>query len=70
MSCKEFTIYNFNLGLYGVTRITFELAPAGDWIQTFDIDVLLQRWVQDFTIFHDIALVRRFAHRKWKHFGS
>ena len=29
----EFTIYNFNLGLYGVLRITFELAPAGDWIK-------------------------------------
>ena len=42
----EFTIYNFNLGLYGVLRITFELAPAGDWIQTFDVDVLLQRHLQ------------------------
>ncbi|CAL1168649.1 unnamed protein product [Cladocopium goreaui] len=27
-------------------RITFELAPAGDWIQNFDIDVLLQRHLQ------------------------
>lgn len=42
----ELTIYNFNLGLYGVMRITFELAPAGDWIQNFDIDVLLQRHLQ------------------------
>ena len=42
----EFTIYNFNLGLYGVLRITFELAPAGDWIQTFDVDVLLQKHLQ------------------------
>jgi hypothetical protein len=43
VSAEELTIYNFNLGLYGVMRITFELAPAGDWIQNFDIDVLLQR---------------------------
>ena len=52
---EELTIYNFNLGLYGVMRITFELAPAGDWIQTFDIDVLLQRrpWSKCVTLFQE-----------------
>lgn len=42
----EFTIYNFNLGLYGVNRIVFEVAAAGDWTQTYEIDVLLQRHLQ------------------------
>mmetsp|Transcript_30472 Transcript_30472/g.70259 ORF Transcript_30472/g.70259 Transcript_30472/m.70259 type:complete len:749 (-) Transcript_30472:163-2409(-) len=42
----EFTIYNFNLGLYAVCRIVFEIAAAGDWTQTFNIDVLLQRNLQ------------------------
>ncbi|CAK9082124.1 unnamed protein product [Durusdinium trenchii] len=42
----EFTIYNFNLGLYGVCRIVFEIAAAGDWTQTFEIDVLMQRNLQ------------------------
>ena len=40
---EEFTIYNFNLGLYGVCRIVFEIAAAGDWTQTFELDVLMQR---------------------------
>ena len=43
---QEFTIYNFNLGLYGVCRIVFEIAAAGDWTQTFEIDVLMQRNLQ------------------------
>eukprot|EP00438_Fugacium_kawagutii_P024201 Skav221740 [mRNA] locus=scaffold821:58099:66110:+ [translate_table: standard] len=42
----EFTIYNFNLGLYGVCRIIFEVAAAGDWTSTFEIDVLMQRHLQ------------------------
>ncbi|CAJ1349115.1 unnamed protein product [Effrenium voratum] len=42
----EFTIYNFNLGLYGVCRIVFEIAAAGDWTQTFELDVLMQRNLQ------------------------
>jgi len=42
----EFTIYNFNLGLYGVCRIVFEVAAAGDWSSTFEIDVLVQRHLQ------------------------
>ena len=43
---KEFTIYNFNLGLYGVCRIVFEVAAAGDWTPTFEVDVLVQRNLQ------------------------
>lgn len=43
---EEFTIYNFNLGLYGVCRIVFEVAAAGDWTQTFEVDVLVQRNLQ------------------------
>eukprot|EP00439_Symbiodinium_sp_Y106_P074710 s1139_g14.t1 len=42
----EFVIYNFNLGLYAVCRIVFEIAAAGDWTQTFNIDILLQRNLQ------------------------
>mmetsp|Transcript_118284 Transcript_118284/g.359807 ORF Transcript_118284/g.359807 Transcript_118284/m.359807 type:complete len:613 (+) Transcript_118284:1-1839(+) len=39
----EFTIYNFNLGFYGVCRMAFELAPSGRWTNTFDVEVLQQR---------------------------
>lgn len=39
----DFTIYNFNQGLYGVCRIVFEVAPSGAWTNTFYIDVLEQR---------------------------
>jgi len=39
----EFTIYNLNLGLYAVCRITFEVSPVGGWLKTFDIDILDQR---------------------------
>jgi len=39
----EFTIYNLNLGLYAVCRITFEISPVGGWLKTFDIDILDQR---------------------------
>jgi len=39
----EFTIYNLNIGLYAVCRITFEISPVGGWIKTFDIDILDQR---------------------------
>lgn len=42
----EFTIYNFNLGLYGVCRLVFEVAAAGDWTNSFEIDVLMQRHLQ------------------------
>lgn len=43
---QEFTTYNFNLGLYAVIRIVFEIAPAGDWTRTFEVDILLQRHLQ------------------------
>lgn len=39
----EFTIYNLNLGLYAVNRITFEISPVGGWLKTYDIDILDQR---------------------------
>jgi len=39
----EFTIYNLNLGLYAVVRITFEISPVGGWLKIFDIDILDQR---------------------------
>jgi len=39
----EFTIYNLNLGLYAVCRISFEVSPVGGWLKTFDIDILDQR---------------------------
>eukprot|EP00931_Biecheleriopsis_adriatica_P103951 TRINITY_DN78726_c0_g1_i1.p1 TRINITY_DN78726_c0_g1~~TRINITY_DN78726_c0_g1_i1.p1 ORF type:complete len:750 (+),score=160.84 TRINITY_DN78726_c0_g1_i1:64-2313(+) len=39
----DFTVYNFNLGLYAVCRLVFEIAPGGDWTKTFEIDILLQR---------------------------
>lgn len=31
---------------YGVCRIVFEVAAAGDWSSTFEIDVLVQRHLQ------------------------
>ena len=43
---EEFTTYNFNLGLYAVIRIVFEIAPAGDWTRSFEVDILLQRHLQ------------------------
>ncbi|CAE8675705.1 unnamed protein product, partial [Polarella glacialis] len=39
----DFTIYNFNLGLYAVCRMVYEVAPSGDWTTTFTVDVLIQR---------------------------
>ena len=31
---------------YGVCRLAFEVAAAGDWTNTFEIDVLMQRHLQ------------------------
>jgi len=39
----EFVIYNMNLGLYAVCRISFEISPVGGWLKIFDIDILDQR---------------------------
>jgi hypothetical protein len=39
----DFTIYNFNLGLYAACRIAFEVAPSGRWFKTFDVTVFQQR---------------------------
>jgi len=43
MLTLEFTVLNFNLGIFGVCKITFEIAPSGDWMHTFDIEVLVPR---------------------------
>jgi hypothetical protein len=42
----EFTLYNFNLGLYAVCRIAFEISPAGTWLKTFDVDIIGQRFLK------------------------
>eukprot|EP00747_Dinoflagellata_sp_TGD_P064563 gnl/TRDRNA2_/TRDRNA2_153955_c1_seq1.p1 gnl/TRDRNA2_/TRDRNA2_153955_c1~~gnl/TRDRNA2_/TRDRNA2_153955_c1_seq1.p1 ORF type:complete len:762 (+),score=126.55 gnl/TRDRNA2_/TRDRNA2_153955_c1_seq1:93-2378(+) len=39
----EFTIYNFNMGLYAVCRIVFEVAPSGRWENTFNLDIIENR---------------------------
>jgi hypothetical protein len=41
----DFSVYNFNLGIYAVCKITFEIAPNGAWINTFNVDVLRQRHI-------------------------
>jgi hypothetical protein len=44
----DFTVWNGNNGLYAVCRITFELAPTGNWINSFDSQVLSQRYITPF----------------------
>jgi hypothetical protein len=39
----EFTIYNFNTGVYAVCTIAFEIAPSGRFVKTFTVDTLMQR---------------------------
>jgi len=39
----DWTVYNFNLGCYGVCRMMFEITPSGAWISSFSVDVLMQR---------------------------
>jgi len=39
----EFTVYNFNLGLYAVIRLAFEVAPSGRWLPMLQVDVFSQR---------------------------
>lgn len=39
----DFTVYNFNLGCYAVCQILFEVTPDGDWLNTFNVEVLIQR---------------------------
>eukprot|EP00928_Gymnodinium_smaydae_P072008 TRINITY_DN55459_c0_g1_i1.p1 TRINITY_DN55459_c0_g1~~TRINITY_DN55459_c0_g1_i1.p1 ORF type:complete len:751 (+),score=191.59 TRINITY_DN55459_c0_g1_i1:165-2417(+) len=38
----DFTIYNFNLALYAVCSISFEVTTSGSWVKTFSIDMLRQ----------------------------
>jgi hypothetical protein len=44
----DFTVWNGNNGLYAVCRITFELAPTGNWVNSFDSQVLSQRYITPF----------------------
>lgn len=44
----DLTVWNGNDGLYGVTRITFEIAPSGNWYQTMEVDVITQRFIKPF----------------------
>eukprot|EP00929_Paragymnodinium_shiwhaense_P050913 TRINITY_DN25631_c0_g1_i1.p1 TRINITY_DN25631_c0_g1~~TRINITY_DN25631_c0_g1_i1.p1 ORF type:complete len:768 (+),score=171.96 TRINITY_DN25631_c0_g1_i1:144-2447(+) len=39
----DFTIYNFNLALYAVCSIAFEITPTGAWMKTFRVDIMRQR---------------------------
>lgn len=39
----DWSIYNFNIGAYGVCRIVFEVAPSGLWVSTFQVEVLMRR---------------------------
>mmetsp|Transcript_77627 Transcript_77627/g.203805 ORF Transcript_77627/g.203805 Transcript_77627/m.203805 type:complete len:748 (+) Transcript_77627:141-2384(+) len=39
----DFTIYNFNVNLYAVCRIAFEVGPTGLWEKSFDVEVLMTR---------------------------
>lgn len=39
----DFTVYNFNLGLYAACHLVFEISPSGSWVKSFDVEVLLQR---------------------------
>merc|ERR1740117_1949841 len=36
----DFTIYNFNLGIYAVCSFAFEISASGSWVKTFKVDVL------------------------------
>jgi len=39
----EFTLYNFNTGLYAFCQIVFEVTPSGAWVKTFDVTPFQQR---------------------------
>jgi len=41
----EFTLYNFNLALYAVCSICFEVSPSGSWVKSFKVDILTQRYL-------------------------
>jgi hypothetical protein len=41
----DFTLYNYNLGLYAPCRIIFEVAPSGRWHHTFEVDVFQERYL-------------------------
>lgn len=39
----DFSVFNFNLGYYGVCRMTFEISPNGNWVNKFDVVVVVPR---------------------------
>lgn len=39
----DFTIYNFNLALYAVCSVNFEVTPSGSWLKTFKVDIMRER---------------------------
>lgn len=39
----DFTVYNFNSGYYAVCSILFEVAPSGRWVNTFNVQILMER---------------------------
>mmetsp|Transcript_11171 Transcript_11171/g.25008 ORF Transcript_11171/g.25008 Transcript_11171/m.25008 type:complete len:855 (-) Transcript_11171:201-2765(-) len=39
----DFTFFNFNLGLYAVCRMSFEVSAGGSWVKTFSVEVLKER---------------------------
>lgn len=53
----DFTIYNFNLGLYCVGRIIFEVSLTGAWVVTFHTDVLRQRYLNPLGLGSDAELL-------------
>lgn len=55
----DFTLYNFNLGLYAVCQIVFEVSPSGSWVKTFGVEVLTQRYMSPlgFGTFHEWAML-------------
>lgn len=53
----DFTVYNFNLGLYCVSRILFEVSHTGKWVITFSTDVLRQRYLNPLGLGTDAELL-------------
>lgn len=41
----DFTLYNYNLGLYAPCRIIFEVAPSGRWSHAFEMDIFQERYL-------------------------
>lgn len=39
----DWTVYNFNLGYYAVCRLLFEVSASGQWVNSFNVDILMTR---------------------------